>query len=198
MSYAEQNRQRLKSCAVERCILINSHERVLEMLEAGETVVADHFMPKHYNAILMLIIAIFLLPICVLALLPEMEIPFETSVGGVSTGTQYLRAIDILPFVIIIVLIALLLSIVIPILSMAFSAIRLNRLWAEGILVVSQRVEVGEPRDSDFNYGVSYEFIAPNGQRIAGHRNTDRIGAHAKLQPIMLMLYKSPKDYMVL
>ncbi|MFQ3534555.1 MAG: hypothetical protein SNJ58_01635 [Aggregatilineales bacterium] len=198
MNYAEQNRQILLRYAPDQYILLNTPERVLRVLRAGELVAAGHYIPKLYTPILMLIMVPFVLLIGVLALSPEAEIPIQTTVNGVRTGIQIVRAEDILPFVVVGAFVIFLLFTIMPILFTTPSAKRLNRLWAEGRLVTSQHVEVGKARDSDFRYDVKYEFSAPDGERITGWRNIDHIKARAKQQPTVLMVYKSPREYIVL
>lgn len=198
MNYAEHNRQVLSRYPIDQYIFLRMPPRVLKVLQRGDAVAARHFIPRVYNLILLLIMALLPLPIGVLALSSEAGIPIEVTVGGVRTSLEYVSAANLLTLVILIGFIVLLLFSVVPILFTAPAAKRLNRLWEEGQLLTSQSVVIGKPRDSDYRYGVTYEFVAPDGQRISEQFDTDRISERAKAQPVMLMLYKNADDYMVL
>ncbi len=208
MYYAEHNRQILSRYPIEQCILRKMPPRVLKVLQRGDAVTARHLIHRVY-LLVYLLLTMTLLPSLIINVLAfpsefssEARIPIEVTVGGVDISLGYVSAANLLLLVILIgfgINFGIFLRfIVVPILSTAPTAKRLNRLWEEGQLLISQSVVIGKPRDSDYRYGVTYEFVAPDRQRISEQFDTDRISERAKAEPVMLMLYKNADDYMVL
>jgi len=73
----------------------------------------------------------------------------------------------------------------------------LNALWQHGKLLVSRHVEIVAAQDGDARYSLHYVFETPGGL-IVGETNRDLLSDQAIAKPTMLMLYRSPQEYLIL
>jgi len=86
-------------------------------------------------------------------------------------------------------------------LRLANKADKLDRLWKEGVLIIADEahVEEREYRDSDGDmqrdFFAVYAFELPQGELVRGERKINR---SQRDRFTMLMLYRSPKDYLIL
>jgi hypothetical protein len=78
---------------------------------------------------------------------------------------------------------------------------KLDRLWKQGVLIVADEahVEEREYRDSDGDmqrdFFAVYTFELPQGELVRGERKINR---SQRDRFTMLMLYRNPKDYLIL
>jgi hypothetical protein len=188
MSNAEQNRQLLQRYTPEQCILTWLPSNVFTALQAGELITWRHYFPKGGRVFLYAANILFIgVLIALIGLNTAAENPVElSSVTLIALGAfGLLQAFNGLLFYAFFVI-------------ARTRARKLNAFWQGGKLLVSPRVEIGKPKDSDAHHGLRCTFQAPDCVLEAQKDIYKLLRERQKAQPIALMLYKSPQEYMIL
>jgi hypothetical protein len=187
---AEQNRQLLQRYTPEQCILLELPDHIFVALQAGAPITWQHYLQGTRKLglkdlrglVLFLVLCLAVVaPVSLLfsatSPLGAATLPFATSAILLFFGAPvlYIYSISVIPFI-----------------------DKLSLLWKSGKLLVSQQVEIVAPQDSDETYGLRYTFETPSGSITDQVDSSKTIDDQVKAQPIMLMLYRSPKDYLIL
>lgn len=184
LQHAHQNQLLLKSYSCAECILLQTPDSFLAALRAGKTVTWRDCL-KEYNSAALTALGLFALSALLLALVHLVGIYANFS-------PYYLLAVPIGAVIFIAAFQP-------ELTNCQRKAKKLNVLWQEGKLLVSRQVKIDKPISAEAQCSLHYVFETPDGQQITERRDCYApLSRRARLQPVMLMLYKSPQEYLVL